>query len=353
MSKYDLYDRVSGSIIAGTLGDSIGGVTEMMHYKTIERVFNRVDGPRPTGSDPSTARFDPGLEAGRYTDDTRLKFFLVDAIAAHDDVLTADTFGAYMKNNLTGWFFTPVVNAYHKMWTNGVRPREAGRGNMASNSTAMAITPIGIINACDPAGAARNTYDVASVIHESYALDAAVSIACAVAEALKPDSSVDSVVAAPAKYLDQSSEIPALIERAVAIAKATANFEEFRENFYDTMTLEWPQTDLTDTGGTPEGFYTTAEPRETIPAVFGIFVASGGDPREAVLNAANFGRDSDTIGSMVGGIAGALSGTSSIPKEWIEIVDNANDAPMSHYVDKIFESLTAHRKRQLDIIAGS
>jgi ADP-ribosylglycohydrolase len=351
MISYNLHDRIAGAIFAGTLGDSIGGVTEMMHYKTIERLFTEVTGPRPTGNDPAAARFDAGMEAGRYTDDTRLKFFFIDAISENPDMLTSDKFGHYFSENISGWYYTPVVNSYYKIWNNKVRPREAGRGNMGSNSTAMAIAPIGIMNACNPAEAARTAYDVASVIHESYSLDAAASMAAAVAEALKPNATVDSVVEAATAYLDRDSTLTPLILQAVELARNAADFKQFRADFYEHMTMPWPQEDLTDTGPTLDGFYTTCEPRETIPSVFGILVASNGDPKMSVLNAANFGRDSDSIGSMVGAIAGALNGPSSIPTEWIDTVDKANEVPMSHYVDKLYTSLTEYRTRQIEIMS--
>ena len=44
-------------------------------------------------------------------------------------------------------------------------PAYAGWGNMQSSSTDMAISPMGIINACNPRQAVLETLDVASFIH--------------------------------------------------------------------------------------------------------------------------------------------------------------------------------------------
>jgi len=44
-------------------------------------------------------------------------------------------------------------------------PAYAGWGNMQSSSTAMAISPMGIINACNPRQAVLETLGVASFIH--------------------------------------------------------------------------------------------------------------------------------------------------------------------------------------------
>ena len=55
-----------------------------------------------------------------------------------------------------------------------------------------------------------------------------------------------------------------------------------------------------------------------------------GDLQRAVLFGANFGRDADTIATMVGGLCGAYRGTAGLPAPWIEKVE-AN--PNLHYRD--------------------
>ncbi len=47
-----------------------------------------------------------------------------------------------------------------------------------------------------------------------------------------------------------------------------------------------------------------------------------GDPEQAILAAANFGRDADTIATMVGGLCGALRGNSSLPERWRQQIDS-------------------------------
>ena len=70
-----------------------------------------------------------------------------------------------------------------------VLPVNAGMGNMQSSSSAMSISPMGLINACNPRQAALETYDVAGLIHSgdtNFCRDAACAMAAAVAEAMKP-----------------------------------------------------------------------------------------------------------------------------------------------------------------------
>ena len=51
---------------------------------------------------------------------------------------------------------------------------------------------------------------------------------------------------------------------------------------------------------------------------------SQGDPKQAITWAANFGRDADTIACMVGGIVGALHGSSGLPEEWVKKATSAS-----------------------------
>jgi ADP-ribosylglycohydrolase len=45
---------------------------------------------------------------------------------------------------------------------------------------------------------------------------------------------------------------------------------------------------------------------------------------KTIIDCANFGRDSDTIGTIAGAIAGAFKGIDGVPSEWIETVKKVN-----------------------------
>jgi len=54
-----------------------------------------------------------------------------------------------------------------------------------------------------------------------------------------------------------------------------------------------------------------------------LFYYFNGDVKATMLAAANFGRDTDCLASVSAGLAGALSGVSNIPREWMDQVDSA------------------------------
>ena len=60
----------------------------------------------------------------------------------------------------------------------------------------MCISPVGIINAGNPRQAALETYELAGLVHHNFARDGACSMAAAVAEAFRPQASVESVLQA-------------------------------------------------------------------------------------------------------------------------------------------------------------
>jgi ADP-ribosylglycohydrolase len=208
----------------------------------------------------------------------------------------------------------------------------------------MAIAPIGMLNACDPRQAAQDAYEVACLVHENYALDAAAAIAAAVAEAFSPDATVDSIVQASTAYLDRGSEMPALIDAAIALARKTGDYAAFRAEFYRDMLWERPQG-LGSENPAPEGYYDIAEPRETIPTVLALVYLAQGRARDAIVYSANFGRDADTIGSMVGGIVGAYQGIDGLPTGWVERVNAVNELKQDDLAQRLFGCIRTEIER--------
>jgi ADP-ribosylglycohydrolase len=63
---------------------------------------------------------------------------------------------------------------------------------------------------------------------------------------------------------------------------------------------------------------------DAIPTAIGLFVAGGGDAMKTITLTANMGGDTDTIGAMAGGIAGAYSGIDAFPKKMLDTVERVN-----------------------------
>jgi ADP-ribosylglycohydrolase len=292
-----LEDKIYGCLLGGLIGDAMGAPTEGKLYPQILEQY----GPQ------GVTDF-----SGAGTDDTAIREQLIDAILKTGGDVTCDDFAQsfidHRRRNYRLWF-VPVRNAFHKFEAGLRLPAYAGWDNMQSSSTAMSISPMGIINACDPRRAALETLDVASVIHNGasgFCRDAACAMAAAVAAAFDPQATPDAVLeATTAHLLPQSArEMRDRIRETLDLAGETGAFEPFREAYYARHL-----------------YPTASDSRETVPATLALFRLAEGDPQRAILFGANFGRDADTIATMVGGLAGALRGVGGIPAPWVAKVE--------------------------------
>ena len=150
-----LYDKTLGCLLGGVIGDAMGRPAENKTYLEVREQFGEITD-----------------FTGAGTDDSALKHILCDVILKTDGHPSADAWAeewlaAEHLFRGASLFYTPVMNAFWKIRGEGVAPREAGRGNMASSSSAMCISPMGVINAGNPRQAALETFEVASLIHHN------------------------------------------------------------------------------------------------------------------------------------------------------------------------------------------
>jgi ADP-ribosylglycohydrolase len=291
----ELFNKVYGCLLGGLIGDAMGAPAEDLMYWEIKERFGLISDFEGAG-----------------TDDSALKLILCEAILDNGGYVTADEFAAsFLKNKQKYYrmFYIPVRNMFHKVESKLALPVYAGLGNMHSSSTAMSIAPLGLINACNPRQAAIEAFDVAGLIHagdSTFCRDGACAMAAAVAAAMDPAATVDSVLEAATAYLHRTSSAEMLgwIGRTLAMAEITGSYEKFREEFY--------KTNLGDI---------VSDSRETVPCVLALFYLSQGDPERAIIYGANFGRDADTIGTMIGGLAGAFKGATGLKPEWVAKIE--------------------------------
>jgi ADP-ribosylglycohydrolase len=286
-----LSDKVLGCLLAAEIGDAMGAPAENKTYQEIIASFGEI-------TDFS----------GSSTDDSALKHILCDAIERGGGYPTADTWAQTWMDHKEWFhkemFWIPVMNSFWRVSAEGMSPRDAGSGNMVSSSSAMCISPIGIINAANPRQAALETYEVAGLIHHNFSRDGACSMAAAVAEAFSPGASVDSILKAAVEYLPPRSAqvMCGFIDTTLALAREAGAYAVFRQRYYAESIL--PGIAMPDA-------------RETVPVAFALFYLADGNPIQTILYGANFGRDADTIASMAGALSGALHGASALPGEWV------------------------------------
>jgi len=313
-----LFDRIFGCLAASRVGSAMGAAVEGWSPERIRDTYGYVDRFYPylhysyrgvTWQRPPGTTED-GIE--------RQKLFCRAIIAKQDRVTAEDVAQASVEATDLDkmWFMTePDDQRLMKFLKTGVPPIEVGRLSNWNglNAVTRASHPIGLINAGDPAGAARDVADIGRLYFAPTDIGlvwAGVYVA-AIASALRPDATIQSVVENALAFATPPMRRD--LDRALDAAARISDYEALRTEFYTYY----------NGIGIP---YAMASAAETVSKALALFVHTKADPKQAILAAVNFGRDTDCLAATAGGLAGALSGSAAIPIEWIDQLDAATAA---------------------------
>jgi ADP-ribosylglycohydrolase len=228
--------------------------------------------------------------------------------------------------------FYPEKWLFQRLRLASVDPREGGIGNAVNCGCAMYIAPVGMINAGQPRAAYDEAIDWSGAHTQSYGREAAGVLAACVAESLRPGATWQSVVACALEMAKDGTRaaIEALQEAARTLPPADVESETIeagiaraatlRAAMLPFDTLKEPHKSYTQYGRYPSRVHSIEE----LPVALAYLAWAHGDFRRAALGGANYGRDSDSIASMAGAMAGALGGRGAIPVEWINTVEQVN-----------------------------
>lgn len=292
-------DRATGCLVAADIGDAMGAVSEGLETEEIESRFGWVDDFEPGG-----------------TDDSLMRWLLCEALIESAGAATAEDWAVQWVRHQDRIrarqhrFFPSVLHTLSKL-ERGVSPRCVSAGNMPSSSSAMAIAPVGIVNAGSPRAAARQAECIAGLIHTGevgFCQDGAAALAAAVAEALRPGATLASALAAATDHVGpiRGREMRERIGDALSLARGSGEFRAFRHAYHAAFRQR-----------------IACDSRETVPAALAIALLAGGDPCRAIALGANFGRDTDTIATMAASVCGALRGLCSLPQGWVAKAESA------------------------------
>lgn len=243
----------------------------------------------------------------------------------------------------------------------GVPPSELGRLWQYADvvSMARASHPLGLINAGDPRAAAEDTFEVGKVYarETTFALRWAGLYNAAIAAACLPDATVKSVLSTVRQFVSYRAEAGGLyalydrmdkeVARALDLAARHRDAMEMRDEFYDHY------------HGGGHVVYGMSLANEIVSKGLAVFAFCKGEPKEAIIAAVNFGRDTDCLAAVAGGLAGALSGAASLPHEWIRQVDDAtrvdpytnNGRTIEETADGLLKAYRAQHRRASEHLA--
>jgi ADP-ribosylglycohydrolase len=255
------------------------------------------------------------------------------AIIEKKDRVNAEDVSAIWRRDMNprapGNVSEPFEAALLAMSKAGIPARDIGKYCDYSNlvSFARACHPIGLINAGDERGAVEDVMEVGQLYQTSNGkgLKWACVTAVAIAAATKPKATVDSVIQAIFDFCGEKQVVEGrdgwtpnwagldVAEEIQFALDATKHCKDFREMRVAFNKIYFAY-------GLP---YSQAFANEIVTKAVCVFKMTGGNVKDAVIAAVNLGRDTDCAAAIAGGIAGALSGSGPLPKEWIEQVDSA------------------------------
>lgn len=307
-----LYDKIHGCIASSYIGSAMGAPVEGWGKERIEKEYGLLDRFLPyehynNGWIRPPGTTEDGIE--------RQKLMLTAIIEKRDRVAAEDVVRIWLRDikpESDGMVSEPFEKTLLAMARAGVPAQHIGRYCPWDGLVTMARSchGIGIINACDPDAAVHDIYDVGLLYNTPVGdgLKWASIVAAGLAAALAPDATVESVVDAVLERAHQ--RIRHELERGLEIANRFSDALPMRDSFYEVY----------DGRGIP---YAHSWANEVVTKAFAVFAVTRGNPEKAIIASVNFGRDTDCLAAIAGGLCGALSGASSLRPEWIEQVDQA------------------------------
>ncbi len=322
--------RAYGALAGLALGDALGMPTQAMSPEQIRAVYGRITG---LVDGDASQPYAPGMPAGSVTDDTEQALLIASLLVRGRDsssgrvALDAGEFA----HALLAWedsmiergsldLLGPSTKAALERVRLGEDPLTVG-GEGTTNGAAMRVTPIGIaVSTEDPEAFAEAVWSSCRVTHatrqgfQSAALVAA-AVSLGIDAARSPSLDLRSLLWKAVTYVDSLPERGAWTPDPDVIA-ATRRAMQLAVN-PASSSLEC----LVEQVGT------SVASAHAIPMAFAL-LARDPSPR-ALLDAANIGGDTDTIGAIAGAILGAALGIEVLPADSLSMIEEVSHLSLS------------------------
>ena len=301
--------RAHGALAGLALGDALGMPTQAMSPEQIRAVYGRITGLVDADASQPYA---PGMPAGSVTDDTEQALLVASLLVrgrgsssgrvalnavefAHSLLAWEDSMIERGSLDLLG----PSTKAALERVRAGADPLSVG-GAGTTNGAAMRVTPIGVaVSTADPEAFAESVWSSCRVTHATrQGFQSAALVAAAVSMGIDAASS-------------SASDVRALLWEAVSYVASLSPRGAWAPD-PDVVAATRRALELASTPPLPslellaEQIGSSVASAQAIPMAFAL-LARDPSPR-ALLDAANIGGDTDTIGAIAGAILGAAAG---------------------------------------------
>jgi ADP-ribosylglycohydrolase len=312
------HDKALGALAGVAIGDAMGMPTQTLTRTRIAELYGEIEGFRDASPDHPVSA---GLKAGTITDDTEQSLLLARHLIARDGLMNQ----AVWANELLAWerdthargvndLLGPSTKRAIEALQRGVPASEAGRFG-TTNGAAMRIVPIAIATPAKPLAALVDAVeDSCRLTHNtSEATGAASAVAAAVSLALEATS------------LDQMLEVALLAAEAGEQRGQPPTQGSISERIAEALSLASGRSGQAAAIEIAERLGTSVSAVESIPMAFAILKLADADPWGCALLSAVIGDDTDTIGAIACGMAGACAGIGGIPADALQQVRSVNN----------------------------
>ena len=332
------FSRAYGALAGLALGDALGMPTQEMSPEQIRAVYGRITG---LVDGDASQPYAPGMPAGSVTDDTEQALLVASLLVrgrgsssgrvalnavefAHALLAWEDSMIERGSLDLLG----PSTKAALERVRAGEDPLTVG-GEGTTNGAAMRVTPIGIaMSTADPEAFADAVWSSCQVTHatrqgfQSAALVAA-AVSMGIDAAHSPSLDLRSLLWKAVTYVDSLPERGAWTPDPDVVA-ATRRAMQLAVN-PASSSLEC----LVEQVGT------SVASAHAIPMAFAL-LARNPSP-QALLDAANIGGDTDTIGAIAGAILGAALGVQVLPTDSLTMIEEVSHLGLSSVAGDLLE----------------
>ena len=332
------FSRAYGALAGLALGDALGMPTQAMSPEQIRAVYGRITG---LVDGDASQPYAPGMPAGSVTDDTEQALLIASLLVrgrgsssgrvalnavefAHALLAWEDSMIERGSLDLLG----PSTKAALERVRAGEDPLTVG-GAGTTNGAAMRVTPIGIaVSTEDPEAFAEAVWSSCRVTHATrQGFQSAALVAAAVSMGIDtvrtPSPDLRSLLWKAVTYVDSLPERGAWTPDPDVIA-ATRRAMQLAVN-PASSSLEC----LVEQVGT------SVASAQAIPMAFALLAR---DPSpQALLDAANIGGDTDTIGAIAGAILGAALGVQVLPADSLSMIEEVSHLGLSSVAGDLLE----------------
>nr|WP_075574221.1 ADP-ribosylglycohydrolase family protein [Ezakiella massiliensis] len=303
MDKNILRDRIRGALYAHAIGDAMGATTEFMPADEIKIKYGRVDDLIGGGW--------LDLNVGETTDDTAMTLGVIEALMSA--FKSADEFKKACADNFLAWFETGPKDVGNQCRLALVKYKMTGDyidedKDALGNGSLMRALPCALL----PMDAWSLATGRSQVDEPSPATDRPLTSASSLTTASSPAS--DRTLTSDSSLVDGPEYLNLLqgeiTHKNKTCADILTEYTKIIRDFILGENYKLKSQELLKPSGYIINTYNNAKHFANLPVA------------DSIIGAVNHGGDADTIAAITGSMAGARDGYHSIPKEWIDKLDN-------------------------------